>query len=270
MSGREARADLPRDLDRTVLRKASDALQQRSEIFTVDVLHREKRVAVGFIDVVDAAHVGMRDLARHAHFGVQLREPGGIAVDIRGEKLEGDRLSELQIIGAINLAHAALAEPAKHSIPSAENGAGLEASVIDRAGACQPARRGRDGGGAGRGDRARCGRAVCIGGDRRQRRQTRLVNTAPDLSRQGLAIRTRDSHPALRTHAPRFFREHDRAAVRTGQDFRHRPPNYIAPRRVRFSRPQSWRPALAGPVATLESRGFGLTLCYTSPEDRSD
>ena len=139
VSGREAGADLPRDFDRAILREASDAPQQRSEILAVDVLHRQKRVTVGFIDVVDAAHVRMRDLPRHAHFGVKLCQPRGIAIDIGRKKLERDRLSELQIVGAIHLAHPALAEPANHAIAPAENGARLKASVIDRAGASEPA-----------------------------------------------------------------------------------------------------------------------------------
>ena len=57
-------------------------------------------------------------------------------------------------------------------------------------------------------------------------RQTGLVGAAHELSRQRRAIRPRHPHPALRTHATRFFREHDRAALRTGQDFRHGPANY--------------------------------------------
>ena len=44
------------------------------------------------------------------HFGVQLREPRGIAIDGLGQELERDRLAELQVVGAIDLAHAAFAE----------------------------------------------------------------------------------------------------------------------------------------------------------------
>ena len=38
----EAGAELPRDLDRLVLRQPADASQQRREIFAVDVLHRHE------------------------------------------------------------------------------------------------------------------------------------------------------------------------------------------------------------------------------------
>ncbi len=57
--GREAGADLTRQLDRAVLREAADAAEQRREIFPVHVLHREERVPLEALDVVHAADVGM-------------------------------------------------------------------------------------------------------------------------------------------------------------------------------------------------------------------
>ena len=79
--GGESGADLPRQLHRAFLWEASDAAEQRREILAVHVFHREEGVTLGFADIVDAADVRMRDLARHAHFGVQLRQARGIAVD---------------------------------------------------------------------------------------------------------------------------------------------------------------------------------------------
>ncbi len=81
--GGEAGADLPRDLERALLGESSDAPQQRREILAVDVLHRQERAAVDLVDVVDAADVRVRDLPRHADFGVQLRQPRRIAIDVR-------------------------------------------------------------------------------------------------------------------------------------------------------------------------------------------
>ena len=52
-------ADLPRHLERALHREPADAAQQRAELFAVDVLHREEGVAVHFVDVVDAADVGV-------------------------------------------------------------------------------------------------------------------------------------------------------------------------------------------------------------------
>jgi len=57
-------------------------------------------VAFDFVDVVDAADVGMRDLPGHPHFTVQLREQRRIAIDVGRQELQRDRLPELEIVGA--------------------------------------------------------------------------------------------------------------------------------------------------------------------------
>ena len=46
------------------------------EILAVDVLHRDERAAIDFADVVDAADVGMRDLAGDADFGMEACQQG--------------------------------------------------------------------------------------------------------------------------------------------------------------------------------------------------
>ena len=68
-------------LERLVLWQPADAPQQRRQILAVHVLHREERVAVGFADVVDAADVRVRDLAREANLVVELREARRIALE---------------------------------------------------------------------------------------------------------------------------------------------------------------------------------------------
>ena len=62
--GGKSRAELARDLDGFVLRQPPDAAEQRSQILAIDILHREERLAVHFADIVNAAHIGVRDLAR--------------------------------------------------------------------------------------------------------------------------------------------------------------------------------------------------------------
>jgi hypothetical protein len=69
VGGGEARADLPRELDRAVLRKAADAAQQRRKILAVHVLHRQEGVAIDLADVVDTTDVRVRHLPCHADFG---------------------------------------------------------------------------------------------------------------------------------------------------------------------------------------------------------
>jgi hypothetical protein len=142
--GREPGTELPREIERLVGRQATDPLRERREIFAVDVLHREKRQAVHFADVVDAADVRMRDLSRAPDLLVELREPRGIAADRFREKLERDRLAEPKVVRTIHLAHAALAERSNHPITAGDDGARQEPAFIDDGTRREPA-----GGGAG-------------------------------------------------------------------------------------------------------------------------
>ena len=135
----QARAHLPRDLDRAVLRKAADAAEQRRQILAVDVLHRQERVTLELADVVDAAHVGVRHLPRHPDFGVELHQPRGIPVDLFGQELQRDRLAELEIVGPVDFAHPALAQAPDDAVAAVEERARREAAVVDRVGAGQPA-----------------------------------------------------------------------------------------------------------------------------------
>ncbi len=127
----QARADLPRHLERTLRREPADAAQQRAELLAVHVLHREKGVAVDLVDVVDTADVRMRHLAGHPHFAVQLHQAGGIAIDFRGQELERDRLRQLEIVGAIDLTHTAASQTPDDAVAAAEQGPGRKSAVVD-------------------------------------------------------------------------------------------------------------------------------------------
>ena len=76
MRGGEPGAELARDVDGFVLRKAADPAKQRREIFAVDVLHREEAAAVRLAEVVEPADVLVRDLSRDPKLVVKLRERG--------------------------------------------------------------------------------------------------------------------------------------------------------------------------------------------------
>ena len=86
-----------------------DPFQERRQVFAVDVFHREKVTAFDFADVVDAADVGMRHLPGDAHLGEKPLAPDGIVGKRFGQKLQGHRLAQLEIIGPINLSHASTA-----------------------------------------------------------------------------------------------------------------------------------------------------------------
>ena len=107
---RQARAELARELQHLGPGQMIDALQQRREILAVDEFHREEMVAVDLVDVVDAADVRVRDLPGDADLGMEAFAPDGIIGQRLGQKLQRDRLAELQIVGPVDLAHAAATE----------------------------------------------------------------------------------------------------------------------------------------------------------------
>ena len=84
---REPGAELPGHVDGGIVRQAADAPQQRRQVLPVDELHREERVAVGLADVVDAADVRMRDVARHAHLAAETLDAVGVGAIASGRNL---------------------------------------------------------------------------------------------------------------------------------------------------------------------------------------
>ena len=88
-------------------------------------------MSIDFVDVINAADVGMRDLSGHPNFGVELGQSRGIAIHIGGQELQCDGLAELQVVGAKDFSHPAAAEASDDAVASAEEGAGGESTVID-------------------------------------------------------------------------------------------------------------------------------------------
>src|SRR5581483_571848 len=87
---RDAGAQLPRDVERFVLRKAPDAAEQRAEILAVHVLHRQKRTAVRFAEVVEADDVLVRPLPPRPSIATRRYRPAMIApVAKRFESVRG-------------------------------------------------------------------------------------------------------------------------------------------------------------------------------------
>ena len=91
---------------------------------------------VDFAKVVNAADVFVRDLARHAHFTMKPRERGAVTQQMFGKELQRDRLTQFQVIGAIDFAHAAFANQAHDAITLCQHRARHEARVIDRIERC--------------------------------------------------------------------------------------------------------------------------------------
>ncbi len=130
--GGKARAELARDLDRLVLGKPPDPPQERGEVFAVDVLHGEEVPPVDLADVVDAADVGMRDAARVTHLGVEALDEGGLRGEFLRQEFQRDRLAELQIVGAVDLAHAAVADQPDDAVPVGQDRPGRKSAAIER------------------------------------------------------------------------------------------------------------------------------------------
>ena len=81
-------------------------------------------------EAVDLADVGMSDLARDADFLAEAFKAAGVIADGGGEELEGDGLAEFEIIGAVDLAHAALAEHGDDAVAILQHCSGLKAGGI--------------------------------------------------------------------------------------------------------------------------------------------
>jgi hypothetical protein len=117
-----------------VRRPSSSSAGGHCEILAVDELHRQKELALDLSNVVHAADVRVRHLARRANLVVKLRESYGVASHVVGQELQCDRLSESQIVGAIDLSHPAAAEESDHAVAAVENRPGGKAAVADGVG----------------------------------------------------------------------------------------------------------------------------------------
>ncbi len=96
---RKSGAELAGGLDCLVRGQSPDAQEQRRKVFAVHILHGDERHAFDFADVVNAADVGVRYQARHAHFAVESLQQALIARRLFAQKLQGYRLSERQVGG---------------------------------------------------------------------------------------------------------------------------------------------------------------------------
>ena len=124
--GGHAGTELPRDLHGLVVRHAPDPSQQRAEVLAVHVLHRQETAAVGVTEVVQTAHVLVRDLARHPQLVVELAQPRVTRGHGLRQELQRHRLLEREILGAVHLAHPAAPKQGDHSIAAGNDGAGRE------------------------------------------------------------------------------------------------------------------------------------------------
>jgi hypothetical protein len=127
---RQARAQLARGLQRLIHRQPPDTPQQGTEILPVHVLHGDVVQPLHLADVVNPAHVGMRHLARDAHFIIEARQRAFVASGGFRQELQRHHLSQRQVRGAIDLTHAAPPQQPGDAVAPRQHGARHEASFV--------------------------------------------------------------------------------------------------------------------------------------------
>jgi hypothetical protein len=73
-----------------------------SEALTLDTFHRNKQLAVNFIDLMDSADVGMVEGGGSLCFIQEPRPQFSVLNRVRPEKFEGNRAMELGIYGLVD------------------------------------------------------------------------------------------------------------------------------------------------------------------------
>ena len=119
--GSETGTELTRRLDGLVRGQAADAAEQRREILAVDVLHRQEMLSVGLAQVINPADVRVRDLTRDANLVVEPGQRRRLGRHRTGQELERHRLRQLQVVGAVDLAHSAATEETDDPVAADED-----------------------------------------------------------------------------------------------------------------------------------------------------
>ena len=117
----QARAELPRDLQRLIGGQPADAPQQRAKVFAVDILPSRGTSARRLRPVVDAAHVGMRNLPGRCVPLAEARQRLLIGAEGGGQELQRHGLFQRQILGAVHLAHPAAPQQRHNAVPPAQH-----------------------------------------------------------------------------------------------------------------------------------------------------
>ena len=116
--------------------QAADAAQQRAEVLAVHELHRDVVQALGHADVVDAADVA--GASPGAPRGPRCRSaPARDSSEavVSGRNFSATAWPERQIVGAVDLAHAAAAQQAGDAVAAGDDRAGQEPAFVH--GACR-------------------------------------------------------------------------------------------------------------------------------------
>src|SRR5262245_23009235 len=103
------------------MRQMTDPPQQSRKIFAIDILHRPEMdwtaINERFSNVMYAADIGMRDITRGSNLTMKAREHGAVIGKSRREEFQRDKLMKRQILGLVDLAHAAATEKTHNPEP---------------------------------------------------------------------------------------------------------------------------------------------------------
>src|SRR5262249_7188756 len=80
----------------------------------------------------NAADIGMRDLPCNADFSVKSGQQIRVLRRFFRKELQCDRLTQLQIVRAIDFAHASRPHESENAVTAGKNGAGRKAAFIDK------------------------------------------------------------------------------------------------------------------------------------------
>lgn len=109
-------------------------LQQRGEVLTRDVFHGEEVPPIRFFHIVNAAHVGVGDLSRIAHFAEEPGEGLGVASQLNGKEFQRHLLIEPEVFGPVDLPHASPAEQIQDPVAPRDDRS--RTNVVGRGGRC--------------------------------------------------------------------------------------------------------------------------------------
>ena len=127
----QARAELSGNIECFVLWQSSDTTQKGSEVLSVDVLHGEEGLTINVAHVIHTANIGMGNLAGKANFIAETLEQPLVVPCSVWQKLQCNRLSQRQIIGAVDFTHTALAEQVDDAVAACEHTSRQEHAVAE-------------------------------------------------------------------------------------------------------------------------------------------
>ena len=100
-------AHLQSQVEPLALGQAAEAIEHRPQVFAFHELHRRVGNAVDAVELVDAAHILVRDLAGEQKFALESVDHGPIGGDFRFQEFQGDDLARLAVARLVDLSHGA-------------------------------------------------------------------------------------------------------------------------------------------------------------------